>query len=115
MKNAFGASFFERLSHTRVVGFDEQMLAHAQRHFPHVAEALGPDRTAVLLRDAIDSAPQHGFVNERCVARWVNLKFHYGPTFPEANGFNWAREILGDRLHAKMDRLVSMALTHGIA
>lgn len=72
--------------------FEERLLAHLERFFPHLCAQLGEAGLRQLCQDGIARARTYGLRSERDLCKYINLILVFGPGFDREQP--WAAEIL---------------------
>lgn len=86
--------------------FEQRLLNHFARFYPHEVGQLGREQFLKLIRLGISRAPAYGFTEQREVGLFINLMLMLGCDFGRDPQLPWARELLhDDSLDDSFDRI----------
>ncbi len=99
------ATQLEQLSEARYRQFDQHLIEHCQRYFPHVLQGLDRPAQYAWAKACQDSARRHGYSTKNEITRWVSLYALLGANFPDEPTHQPYRQILQAQGRSPAQRL----------
>lgn len=85
-------------------------LPEMRRAWPSRCAGMSDEELFDDLRDAAQTAVQHGIGGAESLTAFLHLRMKLGFRFPEAPPFTWARQILAERTlpdHQRLARIIA--------
>ena len=89
-------------------GYEERVLAHLRRVWPDEVKADGEPATRENIRSGMETAGKYGVLSEYDVARFIDLRYVWGPEYDTDSELPWVQSVLNDpdlSGRVKMDQL----------
>jgi hypothetical protein len=88
------ASQFSLFSQAQIQKFEDWMVAHLGKFFPHQCSSMGEAKLRETVQYGIKRAAAHGLTAKRDVCKYIDVMIALGPDFDTDARFPWAPRIL---------------------